>query len=405
MRKNYFVKLINYMKNVYHIENGINKLTDGRVSPKYKTPQVIMPLLLGFMIRIESMNELKFRLKENEFIHVFSRGTKLPQIDTIRDTLKVLEVDGLKVILRHTVERAIANKAFDNGTIDGYMVGAIDGTKFFGSNKKSCTKCLTTTREDTTQSFHSGVVMAIIGKGPKLTVGFEMYKPGVDSTSKDEGELNVAKRLISDVSTTYENLFDVVVYDALACNSVWINYCLALKIDVIVRAKDNNINSLKQVKKSTNKKEPVEIWEKEEGFESVTVFESTFNMNNVDKPLRFVKFAMKHTDGKYSQIMIVTSRMDLGLKTLFKMIRARWDIENSIFNNLKTECGLEHCYVHGGNAVEAVIYLIFISANIMQLFLMRRLKKHYETQKEIIRLTIKGLYMLDYLPELVFRGS
>jgi len=83
-----------------------------------------MPLLLGFMIRIESMNELKFRLKENEFIHVFSRGTKLPQIDTIRDTLKVLEVDGLKVILRHTVERAIVNKAFNNGTIDGYMVGA-----------------------------------------------------------------------------------------------------------------------------------------------------------------------------------------------------------------------------------------------------------------------------------------
>jgi len=258
MRKNYFVKLMNYMKNVYHIENGINKLTDGRVNPKYKTPQVIMPLFLGFMIRIESMNELKFRLQENEFIKVFSRGTKLPQIDTIRDTLKVLEIDGLKIILHHTVKKAIANKVFDNGTIDGYVVGAIDGTKFFGSNKKFCPGCL----KNNNHNFHSGVVMAIIGKGPKLTVGFEMYKPGVDSTSKDEGELNVAKRLISDVSTTYGNLFDVVVYDALACNSVWINYCLDLKIDVIVRAKDNNINSLKQVKKSTNKKELVEIWEK-----------------------------------------------------------------------------------------------------------------------------------------------
>ncbi len=47
--------------------------------------------------------------------------------------------------------------------------------------------------------------------------------------------------------------------------------------------------------------------------------------------------------------MIVTTCMEMGLKTLFKMIRARWDIENSIFNNLKTECGIEHCYVHGGN--------------------------------------------------------
>jgi len=102
MSKNYFVKLMNYMKNVYHIENGINKLTDGRVSPKYKTPQVIMPLLFGFMIRIESMNELNFRLQENEFINIFSRGTKLPQIDTIRYTLKVLEINGLKIILHHT---------------------------------------------------------------------------------------------------------------------------------------------------------------------------------------------------------------------------------------------------------------------------------------------------------------
>jgi hypothetical protein len=36
------------------------------------------------------------------------------------------------------VKRAIENKAFDKGTIDGYTVGAIDGTKFFGSNIKSC---------------------------------------------------------------------------------------------------------------------------------------------------------------------------------------------------------------------------------------------------------------------------
>ena len=34
MRKNYFVKLINYMKNVYKIEDGIGKLKDGRVNPK-----------------------------------------------------------------------------------------------------------------------------------------------------------------------------------------------------------------------------------------------------------------------------------------------------------------------------------------------------------------------------------
>jgi len=90
---------------------------------------------------------------------------------------------------------------------------------------------------------------------------------------------------------------------------------------------------------------------------------------------------------------------------LVRIIRARWDIENSIFNNLKCECGLEHCFVHGGNAVEAVLYLIFIASNIMQLFLVRRLKNHFATQRETVRLLLKGLYMLKYQAELIFSSS
>ncbi len=58
------------------------------------------------------------------------------------------------------------------------MVAAIDGTKFFGSNKKSCPECLKNTKGDKTHCFHSGAVMSTVGIGPKLVIGFEMYKPG-----------------------------------------------------------------------------------------------------------------------------------------------------------------------------------------------------------------------------------
>jgi len=64
-----------------------------------------------------------------------------------------------------------------------------------------------------------------------------MYKPGQDSASEDEGELNVAKRLISSVVKSHRDLMDVVVYDALACNSIWINHCSNLGINAVVRAK------------------------------------------------------------------------------------------------------------------------------------------------------------------------
>ena len=136
MRKNYFAKLVNYMKNVYHIDQGISKLKDGSANPKYKTRQVILPLLLGFLLRIESMNELKFMLQENEFVNIFARGTNRPKIDNIRDTVKVIEIAGLKAILQHTVNMAIEIKVYASGAIDGYTVAAIDGTKFFGSKKR-----------------------------------------------------------------------------------------------------------------------------------------------------------------------------------------------------------------------------------------------------------------------------
>ncbi|AET68632.1 spermidine/putrescine-binding periplasmic protein [Desulfosporosinus orientis DSM 765] len=261
------------------------------------------------------------------------------------------------------------------------------------------------TKGDKTHSFHSGAVMSTVGNGPKLVIGFEMYKPGQDPSSKDEGELNVGKRLISSIMKRHKNLIDVVVYDALACNSVWINHCRNLDIDTIVRAKNNNNRSLRFVKKKTNKSVAVDIWEDEKGFKKVEIYESTFTMDNVEQPLRFVKFAMKHKDKRRSQIMIVTTCMDMTLKTLFKIIRARWDIENSIFNNLKNECGLEHCFVHGGRAIEAVLYLIFIASNILQLFLLRRLRKHIKTQREMVRLLLKGLYQLKYKVELVLSSA
>jgi len=40
--------------------------------------------------------------------------------------------------LRDTVRKARENKVFANGTMDGYVVAAIDGTQTFNSNKKSC---------------------------------------------------------------------------------------------------------------------------------------------------------------------------------------------------------------------------------------------------------------------------
>ena len=160
---------------------------------------------------------------------------------------------------------------------------------------------------------------------------------------------------------------------------------------------------MREVKKLANKSEPVAIWESSKYI--IEVYEQTFTMTGVPQPLRFLKFAIKYPNKKRSQIMIVTPWNEMSLETLFKMIKARWNIENCIFNNLKNNAGLEHCYVHGENAVEAILSLIFIADNLFQLFKVRRIKNHVPIQRELVRLLLKGLYFLKYDRKLIFNTS
>lgn len=396
--------MLNYIKKVFHIEKGLSKLTDGRKNPRYTTAQAVMPVMMAFLLRVRSFNTLNNMIKCDEFRNTLQRGMKLPKIDAIRDTLKVININGLRQMLAYGIHKTKQNKVFDTGTIDGHVVAAIDGTQTFNSDKKSCENCLSAFKKGKNEkrNSHSSVVLSTVGEGSKLVIDFEQYKPGEDKAVKDEGELTAAKRLVKRVSENHRELIDIIVYDAIACSSEWINACIEANLETVVRVKNNNVESIRGIKKQVNKSDEVAIWMDAKGYESVKVYEGRFNMKNVDKPLRFVKFLMKKPNGKRSQMMISTTCMEMDLRILFKIIRARQDIENSIFHNLKTECGLEHCFVHGGNAIEAVLCLMFIASNFLQLFYNRRIKRSVQTQVELIRQLNKGLYLLKWKPELIF---
>jgi len=81
-RDNYFVKLVKYIKNVYHIDKNIKHATDKRVNPTYKTSQIISLVLMGFLLRIQSFNELKCMIKSGEFDSLVIKNDKIPKIDT-----------------------------------------------------------------------------------------------------------------------------------------------------------------------------------------------------------------------------------------------------------------------------------------------------------------------------------
>ena len=108
-----------------------------------------------------------------------------------------------------------------------------------------------------------------------------------------------------------------------------------------------------------------------------------------------IKIAKKNENGSRTQTLLMTTSMTISTKTIYMIMKSRWDIENSVFNNLKNNANLNHCFVHGANAVEAILYLIFIANNLFQLFKQRRLKNHVSNQIELVRLLLRGLYLVD----------
>jgi hypothetical protein len=69
----------------------------------------------------------------------------------------------LRNINKTIIKKAIRNKVFSDGTVDGFTVAAIDGTKIFGSKKKNCSKCLSLEINSKMHYYHSAAVMSLVG--------------------------------------------------------------------------------------------------------------------------------------------------------------------------------------------------------------------------------------------------
>jgi hypothetical protein len=82
---------------------------------------------------------------------------------------------------------------------------------------------------------------------------------------------------------------------------------------------------------------------------------------------------------------------------VWKIAHRRWDIENSVFNDLKQNWDFEHCYTHDPNGIRAVYALYCVVRNLMLLFAYKNLKdapRRGVTLKELARQILVGIETL-----------
>ena len=92
MSNGYLKILLHYLSSVYDLGAKIKKLRDNRSNPKITTSSIAFTLLIGFMLKIRSFNQLDDWLEHNDFRRIVPKKMRLPRIDAIRDSLKVIEI-------------------------------------------------------------------------------------------------------------------------------------------------------------------------------------------------------------------------------------------------------------------------------------------------------------------------
>ena len=247
------------------------------------------------------------------------------------------------------------------------------------------------------------VIDVVLGIEPVLN---EEARRDIDSAHVGhEGELTAARRLIDSLHDTYGGFIDAFVLDALYANGpvmTQLEHCgyggfLVLK-------KENNeplkealtlwqIQGRCEIYDNHDRKEHVEFWDVDD-VETLDTYAGKVRV------IRAVVTKPDQDPSTWCFAIIGKRARQLGRRTALQIIRARWHIEDTGFNQWIQYWNFGHVFRHSSNALMAVLLLWTLAFNLLQLFVYRRLgrcrrpKDPTDTIRHIVEVMLRDVATL-----------
>jgi len=257
--------------------------------------------------------------------------------------------------------------------MDGKYLAAFDGTGVYSSDTVHCKCCMEKVckKTGTVSYYHQAVGVSIVHPDIKQVIPLcpePIQKQ--DGATKNDCERNATKRVLDDLNREHSKLKLIIVEDALSANAPHIrkikscgyNYILGIKpgdhkylFDWINALDDDDIKSY-SFYKMTGEKIKKRMTYKFKWRNEVPLSDS-----NNDLLVNFLDFkeitetfnnagevvASKTTTSSWTWVTDIKITQD-NVYQLMRGGRARWRIENEVFNTLKNQgYNLEHNFGHG----------------------------------------------------------
>ena len=353
----------------------------GSTRPINATYTVDNILMCGFaLFSLKDSSLLKFvkALKDRasnlkSIFHI----TQTPSDTTVRATLDEIPTESIKEVFTPFIQ-----KLDNEGILEEYkylnrLMIPLDGTQYFKSNKVNCDCCLTKEHKNGTVTYHHNALAACIVHPEHK----EVFPIGIEDIVKQDGqtkndcELNSAKRLIPQVVKRVNNHPLLLGGDAIYANGPMIRF-------VRQQAEEHqmDINFLFSIKPKSQaylflQFERLEQTGLIKSFTTtsknkkyVTKYANNLMLNGVNNDILVNFLYFEEHDLKKGTVKVFTWITDIPITLdnhvkLVKAGRARWKIENETFNTLKNQgYQFEHNFGHGKKYLAANFSVLMLLA-------------------------------------------
>ena len=367
-----FSNLVNLSREVFENLTDPRKRLDEN---SYPLCDAVMSALAMFHFQDPSFLKFQKALEDSErksnltTLFGVSSVPKSTQMRTLIDGVSPLEVTKVFDVLHRQVNDAklLSKYRF----LDGRYLFLLDGSEYFSSQNCSCPGCLQAKSADGTIRYHHQILQMVLAKPglrQVLPIGAEEVSRQ-DGTTKEDCEINAARRLIPRIVASHPHMDLVLVGDGLYSHVPFVKLLQNYRLSFVLVAKPGDHQALFDDLKGLRENGAVGKLERKDSQGRRHVYEYCNGVSlrsDGVMTVNWFSYQLINKDGNvgYTNTWVTNFKVTAqNVEELVEAGRCRWKIENETFNTLKNQgYQIEHNFGHGKKHLSFVLFLLNLLA-------------------------------------------
>ncbi|MFH0916289.1 MAG: hypothetical protein V1912_07575 [bacterium] len=353
----------------YELASYFRRPGDGRRRPRIPAQDLLWSLVVGQILREGSFHGVEALVRSSARTQL-GVGHRFGD-DALAYFTERLDPETTRQALTALLHRARRKKAFQSRPFLGL---ALDGTGVARCTRARCPLChpVHNAEHQVTGYGHHFSMVSVVGAGLSLPFDVEPYAAGGSEYAASQA---LCQRAVQHLGRRFA---DYAVVDGLYAKAPFLHMVGGLGLHVVVRLKANLPELLAQAQaRFTNRPPSMRI---EEGADRIELWDAedfdpweTLRWPTV----RVLRYRQYKPSGKIVEAYWLTDYplQQVGSRSLFRMAKSRWEIENQGFNEGKTYHALEHITHHHANSLLLGWLLTLLALSLERLYRMRYLHR------------------------------